>query len=82
MPFFGLVGLATVLAGVALGLPVVFTFLDTGFVPRLPTAVLSVGLVVLGWLSIFAGIILDVVAKARREVKRLAYLAVPPPRAG
>jgi hypothetical protein len=73
---FGLLGLAAGAAGLLLGLPVVLAFLDTGLVPRLPTAVLSVGLVLIGWLSIFAGIILDVVAKGRRETKRLAYLAV------
>lgn len=73
---FGWLGLAVAAAGVGLGLPVVWTFFDTGLVPRLPTAVLSVGLVIVGWLSIFAGVILDVVAKGRRESKRLAYLAV------
>lgn len=79
LPFFGILGLLAVVFAVGLGLPVVFTFLETGLVPRLPTAVLSVGMVVLGWLSIFAGIILDVVAKARREVKRLAYLSIRHP---
>lgn len=77
--FFGLVGLGLIVFGVFLALPLVATYLETGLVPRLPTAVLSVGLVVLGWLSVFAGIILDVVAKARREVKQLAYLAIAKP---
>ena len=45
--------------------------------PRLPTAVLSVGMVVLGWRQIFTGLILDVVTKARQEVKRLTYLSIP-----
>jgi hypothetical protein len=48
----------------------------------MPTAVLSVGLVVLEWLSIFAGIILDVVTKARQELKFLAYLSIASPRIG
>lgn len=75
--FFGLLGLGIVLLGVVLGVPIVGTFFETGLVPRLPTAVLSVGLVVLGWLSIFAGVILDMMTKTRHELKRLAYLSVP-----
>ena len=74
--FFGLLGLLVGLSGFALGVPVVLAYLETGLVPRLPTAVLSVGLVMLGWLSIFSGLILDVVTKARQEFKRLAYLSI------
>ena len=76
--FFGLLGLGLAVLGVALEGPVVLTFLETGLVPRLPTAVLGLGLVTLGALSIFTGLILDVVTKSRQEVKRLAYLAIPP----
>ena len=54
----------------------VLTYFETGLVPRLPTAVLSVGMVLVGWLSIFAGLILDVVTKARQEFKRLIYLSI------
>lgn len=77
--FFGTLGLTLGLFGILLGIPVVLTYFEIGLVPRLPTAILSVGLVVLGCLSIFAGIILDVVTKARQELKRLAYLSMPPP---
>ncbi len=77
LPFFGVIGILLGLVGLWLGLPVVLTFFKTGLVPRLPTAVLSTGLIVLGWLSIFAGIILDVVTKGRQELKRLAYLSIP-----
>jgi glycosyltransferase involved in cell wall biosynthesis len=77
LQFFGLIGLIGCLLGMGLGAPVVFTYLHTGLVPRLPTAVLSVGIIMLGFLSIFAGIILDAIAKARREAKQIAYLAIP-----
>jgi len=77
--FFGLAALALLLLGVALGAPVVLTFLATGLVPRLPTAVLAMGLVLLSFLALAAGLILDSVARGRREFKRLAYLAVPGP---
>jgi len=79
LPFFGALGLGLNLLGLLLGLPVVLTFLGTGLVPRLPTAVLSLGIVMLGWMCIFTGLILDVVTKARHETKQLSYLAMPPP---
>lgn len=63
--------------GITLGIPVVLEFLRTGLVPRLPTAVLSVGLVLLASLSLGCGLILDSVSRGRKETKRLAYLAIP-----
>ena len=54
---------------------VVVEFLETGLVPRLPTAVLATGLMLLASLSVVCGMILDNVARGRRETKRLAYLA-------
>ena len=72
---FSAVGGVLLLAGLALGIPVVIEFWATGLVPRLPTAILASGLVVLAFLSFTSGIILDSVARGRREFKRLAYLA-------
>ena len=66
--------------GLALGLPVVSQYLAIGFVPRLPTAILALGLVLLSFLSVSSGLVLDSVARGRREQKRLAYLAVAGPR--
>ncbi len=77
LAFFTSVGGLFALVGLALGLPVVADYFATGLVPRLPTAVLSVGFVVLAALCLFAGLILDVVTKARQELKRLAYLSLP-----
>jgi hypothetical protein len=76
--FFGTIAgfLATV--SVVISLPVVLTFLETGLVPRLPTAVLSTGIMLLAALSLFAGIILDTVTRGRREVRLLAYLQQTP----
>ena len=76
LAFFASLGGLFTLAGLALGIPIVVEFFHTGLVPRLPTAVLSVGLIVLAALSVFAGLILDVVTKARQELKRLAYLSI------
>ncbi|MDH3915774.1 MAG: glycosyl transferase, partial [Chromatiales bacterium] len=52
------------------------TYLQTGLVPRLPTAVLSTGLILLGALSLTAGLILDTVTRGRREAKRMRYLSI------
>jgi glycosyltransferase involved in cell wall biosynthesis len=75
---FSAIGAALFLAGLAVGLPVVLEFWATGLVPRLPTAVLASGFMVLACLSFTSGVILDSVARGRREFKRLAYLAQTP----
>jgi len=74
---FGATGAALSAAGVGFGLPVVLYFLHTGLVPRLPTALLATGLVLAGALSFVCGLVLEQVARGRKELKRLAYLAIP-----
>jgi glycosyltransferase involved in cell wall biosynthesis len=80
MLFYGLVGALLAIFGVLIGLPVVVEFFETGLVPRLPTAVLALGIIILAFLSWMIGLILDGVLKARRELSRLNYLtyAAPP----
>lgn len=78
MQFFGAFSLLFLLSGLLMGLPVVGEYFETGLVPRLPRAVLALGLVLLCFLSLFAGLILDSVARGRRDTKRLAYLSHPP----
>jgi hypothetical protein len=75
---FGLTGAALLAAGLGLGLPVVLEFLHTGVVPRLPTALLATGLVLASSLSFACGLVLEQVARGRKEMKRLAYLSIPP----
>jgi hypothetical protein len=77
--FFGVAGLVLLLAGVGIFMPVLVEYLRTGLVPRLPTAVLSTGLVLLSFLSFVCGLILDTVTRGRKEAKRIAYLSVPGP---
>jgi glycosyltransferase involved in cell wall biosynthesis len=76
--FFSAIGV--LLAGLAIGLavPVFITYLEQGVVPRLPTAVLSTGLVIVAMLSVSSGLVLDTVTRGRREMKLLAYLSQPP----
>jgi len=77
--FFGGIGAILVAAALILALPLVFTYLETGLVPRFPTAILATGMTIVAVLSFFAGLILDTVTRGRREVRRLAYLALPAP---
>ncbi len=79
LQFFAVVGAVLLAFGLALGIPVVTEFLHTGRVPRLPTAVAATGFVLLSFLSLSSGLVLDSVARGRRETKRLAYLALPGP---
>jgi len=75
LAFFAIIGFALGAFSIVLAAPVVVTFLEQGLVPRLPTAVLATGLMVLAFLSFASGLVLDTVTHGRREMKRLAYLA-------
>jgi glycosyltransferase involved in cell wall biosynthesis len=77
-PFFFYSIAFTVLAllSLALGIPVAIEFMNTGFVPRMPTAILSASIMVLAFLSLTTGLVLDSVARGRREIKRLHYLSL------
>lgn len=77
LEFFGIAAGVLLLVGLSLGLPVVFEFLETQLVPRLPRAVLSLGMVLLSFLLLSSGLVLASVARGRKEMKRLAYLAIP-----
>ena len=76
--FFAVIGGVLALAAVILAIPIVITFIETGLVPRLPTAVLSMGLMIMALLSVSSGLVLDTVTRGRREMKMLAYLSQPP----
>jgi glycosyltransferase involved in cell wall biosynthesis len=75
LPFFSSIGLALVVASIGLAFPIVITFMREGLVPRLPSAVLATGMMLLGFLAIASGLVLDTVTRGRRELKLLAYLA-------
>lgn len=79
LAFFSLLAAVLALASVVLAIPVLLTFLETGLVPRLPTAVLATSLMLLAFLSLVSGLILDTVSQGRRETKRLHYLQYRPP---
>ncbi len=77
--FFSTISALFVASAILIGGPVVSEYFQTGLVPRLPTAVLATGLMVIAVLSLTCGLILDTVTRGRWEAKRMAYLAIPGP---
>jgi len=73
-PFFGMIGAALAFISLVIAVPVIVTYFETRLVPRLPTAILAMGLMLLAFLSIAVGLVLDTVSRGRREMKLLAYL--------
>ena len=67
MAFFGWLALILIVLGLIAGIPVIAEYFQTGLVPRFPTAILAIALVICGALSFTAGIILDTVAKTGRK---------------
>jgi glycosyltransferase involved in cell wall biosynthesis len=78
LAFFSIIAGILALSAVGLAYPVFITFFETGLVPRFPTAILATGLMILACLSLTCGFVLDTVTHGRREMKRLAYLSIPP----
>jgi len=79
LSLFGAFGAALAIMSIGLAIPIFITYVQEGLVPRLPTAVLSTGLMVIAFLSIAVGLILDTVTRGRRELKLIAYLALRAP---
>jgi hypothetical protein len=79
LPFFSLVGAVLALISVILAIPIVQEYLATGLVPRFPTAILASALMILAFLSLACGVILDTVTRGRKEMKRISYLSIEGP---
>jgi hypothetical protein len=79
LAFFGGLGAFLFLVALAVAAPIVQTYYATGLVPRFPTAILATGLVIVAFLSVACGLILDTVTHGRREIKRLKYLELEAP---
>lgn len=76
LAFFGILGFILVLASLGTAFPVIITYLQTGLVPRVPTAILSMGIMLSAFLSFTSGLILDTVTRGRREARMLQYLSI------
>ncbi|HEY6035476.1 MAG TPA: glycosyltransferase [Kofleriaceae bacterium] len=79
LAFFSWAALVLGLVAIGLSIPVFITYVETGLVPRFPTAILSSTLMLLAFLSLSVGFVLDTVTHGRREVKRLMYLQIDAP---
>ena len=77
--FYGSIGALLLALAIILSIPLIVTYLHTGLVPRVPTAILVTGMTIVAVLCVFAGLILDTVTRGRREVRRLAYLSLAAP---
>ena len=77
--FYGSFSLFLAALAVVLTVPLAITYVETGLVPRFPTAILATGLMIVAALSFMCGLILDTVVRGRREVRRLHYLSLPAP---
>ena len=77
LQFFTICGVILFVLGVGLSVPILIEFHRTHLVPRFPTAILSTGIVLLSFLSMVCGLVLDSVARGRKEAKRMTYLSIP-----
>ena len=80
--FYGGIAALLLAGALILAVPLAVTYIETGLVPRFPTAILVTGMTIIAVLCFFAGLILDTVTRGRREMRRLAYLAFPGPGGG
>jgi len=81
MQFFSLLSVFFALLSVVLVIPIVIEFMHSGLVPRFPTFIFATGLMILSFLSLTCGLVLDTVTRGRREMKRMRYLTIPAPKA-
>jgi glycosyltransferase involved in cell wall biosynthesis len=75
--FFSAIAALIAASAIFIAIPLVTEYLATGLVPRFPTAILVTGMMIMAFLSLTCGVLLDSVARTRREIKRLHYLSVP-----
>lgn len=77
LAYFSTLAVVLAVLSAALAVPIVLEYLNTGLVPRFPTAILSTGIMILAFLFFIAGVILETVTRGRQEIKRLLYLQMP-----
>ena len=78
--FFNTISALFFSISLGLGVPIVLEFFATGLVPRFPTAILAVSLMLSALLSLVCGLILDTVTRGRWEAKFLKYLSYSAPK--
>ena len=68
LAFFGWFALLFLILGLAAGIPVIAEYISTEYITKIPSAILAVGLVFCGVISLASGAILDTVAKSNRKM--------------
>lgn len=76
---FGTLSVIGAALSMLLATPVVVEYLETGLVPRFPTAILAASIMLAAIVMFVVGVILDAQARYFSETKRLAYLRIAPP---
>jgi hypothetical protein len=77
LQFFSIAAAVLFILSCVFSIPILVTYYQTGLVPRLPTAILSMGMMLLSFLLLACGLILDSVVLGRKEAKRMVYLSIP-----
>lgn len=77
--FYAAIALFLFVVSLSLGVPIFVTYVETGLVPRIPTAILAASIMQLSFMSLFCGIIIDAISANRREQIRMRYLDLPAP---
>jgi glycosyltransferase involved in cell wall biosynthesis len=80
--FFGLISAVFMCASIGFMLPVLSDYVETGLVPKMPSWVLSMALMMISFMIFTAGLILDSLARARAEQLHIHYLSLPSASAG
>lgn len=74
--FYTMIALFMATISFILGVPLIDEYLQTGLVPRFPTAIAAASVMVMGMLSLICGVISHLITVSRRETKYLAYLSI------
>lgn len=77
--FYGAIAAIFAIVGVVFGIPVIIDFISTGLVPRIPSAILASSLIMIAFISLMLGLMLNGILRMRQETARLAYLRYPAP---
>lgn len=77
--FYTILSVTFSVIALAFGIRVLIDYIETGRVPHFPTAILAASIEVVAFVSLATGLVLDAVGRARRDARRLAYLAIPHP---
>lgn len=74
MIFFNIISLILLIISLCFGIPVFIEYFNTGLVPRIPTLIFSLFMLIMSALMLISGIILEVVVKKHRQLFELILI--------